>query len=131
MSEDQNVELVRRLAERWNAGDRDAVWAMFHDDAITESSPAWFDTPKRQSLSEMQRSIGDFASSFDDLRVEVIDIRGYGERVLARGAWTARGATSGVATRHEFWVVYTIEDGKVRRTRWFNEEADALAAVAA
>jgi ketosteroid isomerase-like protein len=78
----------------------------------------------------MQESIGDFAKSFDDLRVEEVDVRGFGDRVLARGAWAARGATSGVATRHEFWVVYTFEDGKVRHVRWFNDEQSALAALA-
>jgi ketosteroid isomerase-like protein len=80
-------------------------------DAIRKQHQGWFD-------------------SYPDLRVEPVEIRRNGERVLVWAHFSGHGADSGAAMDMELAHVLTIdEEGRTRRLEEFFDRGEALRAV--
>ena len=70
--------------------------------------------------------------ALEDQRIEPIEFRINGNRVLVRQRTLARGAGSGIELDLENWAVWTLDDdGLAMRVESFlvHEESDALAAA--
>jgi ketosteroid isomerase-like protein len=50
-------------------------------------------------------------------------------RVLVRGDWRGRGATSAIESTSEWSIVWTIRDRQITRIAWFSDHNEALEAV--
>jgi ketosteroid isomerase-like protein len=130
MSEERNLEVARRVAEGWNAGDLDAVLALFHDDTVSTSGPDWPD-PGWHDKDQLSRYIDDWRSTWQSVQLELQSLEAFGDKVLARGAWMSRGRVSGVAGELPFSLVFTLRDGKIAQLEWFTDHDDAVAAARA
>ena len=70
--------------------------------------------------------------ALEDQRIEPLEFRTNGNRVLVRQHNLARGATSGIELDFEAWAVWTLDDdGLVTRVEGFlpHQESDALEAA--
>jgi ketosteroid isomerase-like protein len=126
----ENVEIVRRLFERWAVGD--LTGDCFDRDL--EYSRIGAETPGLEGRwlgrDEMAASMRDYLRAFSDLRIEAERIVDLSEdRVLVLSRHTARGKQSGVPIEHEIGDLLTLRDGKIVRFDSYWNRAQALEAA--
>jgi uncharacterized protein len=74
------------------------------------------------------------ASVFEGWEESVFDIERVielGDDVVALGRLRTRGRTTGIESNAAHGEIWSFEDGKVARMRWFNTHAETLAAAGA
>ena len=126
MSE-ENVEIARRAIGAWNAGDMDALHALYGPDAVYVTPPDWIGGPwvGRDAVIEQFRELRDVwpdDSSFGD--PEFWD---GGDRVVVQIPFHT--ATRGLALSTDVAWVYTIHDGSITRLEFFHSTQEALEAT--
>jgi ketosteroid isomerase-like protein len=129
MSEHRNVEVVRRLAERWNAGDSAGVHKLYADEIVMVTAPEWPDTGPFVGKEAVERSTQEWRSAWDTVEVDLERLEGVGDLVVAVGAWDSRGLASGASGRLPFGILFTVRDGLVARLEWFMDPGQARAAA--
>jgi ketosteroid isomerase-like protein len=126
----ENVEIVRRVYERWGSGD---LTADFFDPDVAYSRIG-AETPDMEGrwfgLDEMRGAMRDYLRPMSDLRIEaerIIDLGG--DRGLVLSRQTARGKQSGVPIDHQLGDLFVLRDGKILRYDSYWSRADVLEAV--
>jgi ketosteroid isomerase-like protein len=132
MSE-ENVEVVRQLADAVTRGDPDAFLALCSPDVDWEENTVVFPGLRRRyrGLTELREWFDDaFGELWQEFRIEVEEaVDAPDGRVLAGGRLVGRGRASGVETElRGYWVLW-LEDGKVVRRQVFLDRAEALEAA--
>ena len=127
---EENVEIVRRLYERWATGD--FTPDVFDPDV--EFSRIGAQTPDMEGrwvgLDEFWKAVREYLQPLSDLRIEaerIIDLSG--DRVLVLSRQTARGKQSGVPMETQLADLFTLRDGKIVRYDSYWNRAEALEAV--
>lgn len=131
MSE-ENVEAIRRAADAYNRGDVDAV--------VQELDPEVEWHPLLQVLLGGEATVyrgheavpeiyRDIDEAFTEARVELSEVRDFGERVVAIGHLRGRGRESGATTETAIAWVVDFKDGKAIRIREYLDPNDALKAA--
>ena len=125
----ENVELVRRAYERWNAGD--FGWA-------TENLAPEFEylaadvvgiTGHFRGAEGFLRFLEQFWEGFDEAHAEPEEFIEAGDSVLAVINFRGRGKQSGAEVNMEFFQLWTFRDGKVTRGQGFFDREEALEAA--
>ena len=121
MSE-ENVELIRRIYARWDAGEsaRDLI-----DPDMEYVNPSY------AVESGVKRGRGTLAAIRDvypDFRFEPEDYRDVGEEIVVIGMATGTAA-SGVRAQWRQGYVWTVRAGRAVRFQWFSDPAEALQAA--
>jgi ketosteroid isomerase-like protein len=124
---DENVGLVRRAYETFNGRDLDAFLELM--DPEIEFAPyerALEGGGAYQGHSGVRRWWEDSFGALPDLRVEVEEIRSFGDLTLTRGRLTGHGAESGAVFERVMWHLVRWQDG--RQVWWsaFDSEQQAL-----
>jgi ketosteroid isomerase-like protein len=125
--EEDLIERLRRVYERFNAEDFDAAIEMAHPDIV-------FARPGGQSEVRGVDALRAWMEpdAFESQVVEPEAFEADGNRVLVRQRTTARGAGSGIEMEIESWTLWTFDDdGKATRMQFFlpNEEDEARRAL--
>jgi SnoaL-like domain len=141
MSE-ENIEVVRRAYEVWNAfasGDltREALAGIAAEFFDPEVEFEWHggqfmpDTPQQvRGLPALAGFWEQMLSSYDDLRLALLEcIESPNDRVFALVRQTGRGRESGVPIEAHLFQVITIQDGVMQKLEIFRHGADALEAA--
>jgi ketosteroid isomerase-like protein len=119
----ENVEILRKLQNDWNRGERDLAGA-YHPDveflprrAATEGG--------YYGLSGIEAFIADTSEVFDkyEMNFEFTDL---GERVLAFGTIHVRAKGSGVETDIQTGGLFEFRDGRIVRWEDFGSKARPL-----
>jgi ketosteroid isomerase-like protein len=133
MSE-ENVERVRDAVVAYNRGDLDAFldeyWTDDIDYRAVEGAPD--DHGPIHGKAEMRAYMQDWFDTFDDLKVEPLEVIDAGQdQAVAVVRFGGRAKLSGVEADLTFAVVYTLRDGKVARGReyWTKEQALEVAGL--
>jgi ketosteroid isomerase-like protein len=128
MSE-ENVEIVRRGFEAWNAGDMASVRKTYDPDAVMRYPPG-FPEPGpffgRDAIMGQFERLRDALSDRDSLHF-VSDFLDAGDRVVIRFAW--RGEGFGPAMNLEMSVIYTLRRGRIIEAEFFRGHDAALEAA--
>jgi ketosteroid isomerase-like protein len=124
----ENVEIVRRSFEAWNAGDMGPVGESYDPHVVVRWAEGWPEGLEpimgREALMrqwEQQRE------TFDGDTLELIEIVDLGDRVVVRFIWHAVG--SGPHLSIEATSVSTVRGGKTILLEYFWDHEDALKAV--
>jgi ketosteroid isomerase-like protein len=119
----ENVESFKRGIEAWNRNDFDAWIGQFAPEVEWSALMEVFrgHAGARQAWESFKSDVG--------LTVQFDDIRDLGESVLALGATTGTGRTTGLNIGGELAQLLTFRDGKVVRICDFRSHAEALEAV--
>jgi uncharacterized protein len=128
MSE-ENVQIVRELAEAWNRGDVEAFLATFASDCEVIFPPDVPEPGPFHGQAELRGWIDGFLAAWDHHHADVVDPTSAGDEVVVALHMTGRGKGSGIAMDETDWHVFTIQDGKVARWRNFNDRDEALEAA--
>jgi ketosteroid isomerase-like protein len=123
----QNVHLVVRTIERWNAGEM-VVPAAFDPDV------EWL--PRRAATEGAYRGIegmesfaADTREAFETFQLHLEEVLDLGERVLACGTIRFRAKQSGLETEIPFGGLVEFRDGKIARWEDFGSREAALEAA--
>ena len=129
MTEQQNLDIVRRGYEAFGRGDLDALLSLF-DENIEWTTPG----PSSLPTSGTRRGHGQVAAFFQSLN-EVFEIQRFepqhfvaqGDRVVVLGTDTSRIRATGATIDGHWAHSFLLRDGKVAV---FHEYMDTAAAVA-
>jgi limonene-1,2-epoxide hydrolase len=128
MSE-QNVALIRRLVDEWNAGEPIVSSEFFHPEVEFLPMRSNVEGPYR-GLAGIDAFIADTLEVFEtfEQHPEYADL---GDRVLAWGTIHVRAKGSGIETDIETGGLFDFRDGKIVRWQDFGSKAAALKAAEA
>jgi hypothetical protein len=99
------IDALRRVHEAFNRGDFDAAVAFAHPEI--EFVPVGGQASLRGA--EALRAWAE-PDAFEEQRVEPLDFKVAGKKVLVRQHVQARGAGSGINLDLEMWTVWTFDD---------------------
>jgi hypothetical protein len=141
MSE-ENVEVIRKALDVWNAFMRGELSA---EAAVEATSPfvdpqaeqIWHgerqlpDQPQRlRGMPEVLRFWEEMTAAWIEMEIEPLEfIDGQDGRVVTPCRQSARGRESGVPIVFHSFLVWTIQQGRVRSLELFRHRADALEAA--
>ena len=121
------IEALRRTYEAFNRGDFDTAVEFAHPEV--EFVPVGGQASLRGAAAVRAWMEPD---AFEEQRIEPLDFRVEGDKVLARQHTQARGVGSGINLDQEIWTVWTFDDDLlVTRMESFlpHQEAEALEAA--
>jgi ketosteroid isomerase-like protein len=127
----EDVEIVRRLYERWARGD------FSHADCFdpqVEHSRIGSETPdmegRWQGLDRFSAAFLEYLRAFSDLRINAERIIDLGDgRVLGLVRHTATGKLSGAPIEHELGDLFALREGRIVRYDSYWDRFEALAAA--
>jgi ketosteroid isomerase-like protein len=127
MTDEEMIAALRRFHDAFNRRDVEAVVQLVRPDVELVR-------PGGQSSVKGVAALREWLEpdAFEEQRVEPLDFRVKGDKVLVREHVTGRGAGSGIEVDVVGWFVWTLDDhGLVKETQVFlpHEEAEALEAA--
>ena len=127
----ENVEIVRRAFDAYNAGDLDAMLRFYASDIEVLPDPAIFpESAPLHGVGEFRAWVEQIDAAWANPRYairEAIDVGS--DCVLVRGDWGGVGATSGAEMYSSISGIFSVCDGKISRTEYIFDHAAALKAA--
>jgi ketosteroid isomerase-like protein len=122
-----NLELIRRGYEAWNRGDIDSVLALFDADIEWRGYTHLPESGTLHGRDEVRAWLERFLYAWQELDIELVDLRGARDRVVALVSFRALGKGSGVQVEGGVDAhVWTIRDGKAVAVTLYQGTHDAL-----
>jgi ketosteroid isomerase-like protein len=129
----ENVEVVRRMLERWNAGDLPGMLQCWDQDATWVSEPfrALEGGPRTyHGHGGLRRFAAEVLEGFADMgRIGRTRFREVGDAVLVLGDYLAKPNAGGPEVSTPWAWLFEVRDKKIARGRDFLEQREALEAV--
>ena len=110
-----------------NSGDLDGFLALTADDVEFTSLVAEAEGTTFRGYEGVRQWWETVRGAFEDVRWEVLDVQGTGERGVAKFRLT--GTLGGVPLEQLMWNAVRFRDGKLRWWAFFRSEREALEAV--
>ena len=125
----ENVEIVRRLNELFNAGDWDAALELFRPDLeFRDLQPAPDIPAAGQGLAGLTFLLNHWKEAYEDLGAEALQYIDADPWVIVESRWHGRGRSSGVTVDVRLASASKLADGKiVTYVVGFPDAATALA----
>jgi ketosteroid isomerase-like protein len=133
MSEQQNLEIIRRGYEAFGHGDIETLLSLF-DEQIEWITPGPSDLSTagrrtgRQQVAEFFTTINDL---FEILRFEPKDFIAQGDRVVVLGEESSRVRATGKVLDGQWAHTFTVQNGKVVRFQEYLDTAETVAELRA
>jgi ketosteroid isomerase-like protein len=129
MSE-SSLDIVRQVAERWNAGDFEGMFELYHDDLVVVTGEHWPEANvTMEGKDAFRESTRDWLSVWESIEIETDQVEEYGDRVVANGHWRSTGRVSGLEGTMPIHMVLTVRDGRIARLEWYPDHERAVAAA--
>ena len=125
----ENVEAVLAAYARFNAGDKQPSLDNWHEDAEYVASSEDPDSDTHRGIEAIRQQVARWVEAYPDLRVEPLETRSNGDKVLAWVRFIGHGAASGLPIDMELAHVCTVRNGKTVRLVEYNDRTEALEAV--
>jgi ketosteroid isomerase-like protein len=124
----ENVEIIRRLFEVWNAADLDAFRDLYDPEVIVRTVEDWPEPGPYVGRDAAMRFHEQLRDTWDaNTLVPISDFIDAGDRVAVRYIWS--GAGHGPDLNMEVTLVFTIRKGKIALQEFFWNHAEALEAA--
>jgi ketosteroid isomerase-like protein len=125
----ENVEVVTRLVEAWNAADVEAILVLFHVECEVVFPPEVPEPGPFRGHAELRGWIEGFLAAWESHRAEVVEVTVEDGVVLAMLHLTGRGSESGIEMDETDAHLFAFRDGKVISWRNFADRTEALEAA--
>jgi ketosteroid isomerase-like protein len=126
----ENERRVREGLASMERGDVEPIVAQAHPDVEFVNPPYALEPGTRRGIEGVRIALRNMLDAFEELRFDTEQVIDLADRVVALGMWTARGRGSRYRFDPQpFAFLVTFRDGQMIRYEWFNEHAEALAAV--
>jgi ketosteroid isomerase-like protein len=124
----ENVELVRRLYDAYEAGDFEAAFelidpAVEFDGTVRPEGKVW------QGHEGIADALRTWTGTWESWRLDIEEIIDADPHVVALEKQSGRGKGSGLRWAEETATLFTLRDGKVVRMVWFTNRDAALEAA--
>jgi ketosteroid isomerase-like protein len=134
-ADENGVARVRESYEAWNDGGLDAVARdHWHPDIELQVPPGWeviLGTPHASGREQVVEVYRNATAAIQDSRAELIDVEQVGDEFVCTMRFRGRGEPSGVDVESlQMFQVLRLEDGLVRRIRFFGDVESARSAAA-
>jgi ketosteroid isomerase-like protein len=121
----ENVEVVRRAHEVWNAGDMDALRELYDPGIIWRGPEGWPEPGPYAGREAVMRQVNQMRDTWDTDSFQLIsDFIDVGDRVALRFIW--EGAGHGPESNIEATGLYTVRKGRIVAIEFFWDHAEAL-----
>lgn len=124
-----DVEILRRAFETWNAGEIDQLVEMLDPDFEFLPLRSQLDGAAYRGPEGMRQFAEDVAEEWEYLRIISEEFREVGEQILMLGRFDARGRGSGMDIQFPCGWVARLTDGKLAYLRTYSDPQEALVAV--
>ena len=126
------METLRRALAAFNEGDKD-YWIEVCDPDIENFPPKdWPENAPINGASSIWDFYGEAINAWEGAEFrwgEFVDPGPPSDKIVANQRAELRGKTSGAEVLWSYWVVFTFRDGRVLRSKWFADRAEALEAA--
>jgi len=123
----ENVDIVRRSTEAWNAGDMDAWSELVAPNVIWRVMPDWPEQGPFIGRDAVLRQVQQLRAIWDSDTIIPLSEVVAGDHVVLRLIW--RGVGSGPESNMEMSCIYTVREGMIVGFDYFWNHVDALTAV--
>ena len=121
----ENVEVIRRAFEVWNAGEMDSFRELCDPGVIWRAPEGWPEPGPYAGREAVMRELEQLRETWDTDSFELIsDYIEVGDRVAVRFVW--RGAGYGPESNIEATGLYTVRKGRIVAIELFWDHAEAL-----
>jgi ketosteroid isomerase-like protein len=124
----ENVELVRRYWEAWEAGDLSAALEFLSEDLVTHQDLG-VETNTAHGKEGFLAMAAEWNEGFAEWTITAEEFLDAGDRILVRNHHTGRGEASKAAVEAEYWFIYTVRDGEIAQLDLHVSRSKALEAV--
>jgi ketosteroid isomerase-like protein len=128
----ENVEAFERGLEAGNRGDVDTLLEVLDPDVAWHSALHALlggETTVYRGHDGIREMLRDLYDAFDEIRIEISEIRDLGDRVVAIGRTRARGKASGAEVNTLIGFVTDFRNGKAISVRGYLDPKEALEAA--
>ena len=125
----ENVEIVRRIYDRWAVGDPRAGADDLDEHVVfvvRNDFPEFGVFHGPDGIGQYLRRL---LEQWERITLEAEDLRAVGDTVLAGVVQHAKGRVSGIEGDDHFFMLFTFRGGKIVRIETVRHEADALEAA--
>jgi ketosteroid isomerase-like protein len=123
MSEERNLEQIRRMGDLWNEGRFEEMFELYDDDVEVITDPSWPE-PSTRGKEAALRGSDDWREAWERITIDPQHVEANGDKVFVEGVWETEGAQSGIGGTIPFGMVLTLRDGLVIRQEWFMDPAE-------
>jgi ketosteroid isomerase-like protein len=124
----ENVEIVRRAYQAWNAGDLTALRDLYDPDVVMHHVEGWPEPGPSLGRDAVLREIEQLREAWEGDTLEpVTDFIAAPDRVIVRDLW--HGTGRGPDADMEFARVFTLREKKIVCIEIFWDHAEALEAA--
>ncbi|HEX2233317.1 MAG TPA: nuclear transport factor 2 family protein [Thermoleophilaceae bacterium] len=127
--EQHNLQMAARLGELWNSGRHDELLDLYHDDVVMTAAANWIDPGPWVGKEQVNQNQQEWASAWQEIEMAVDRVEAAGDKVVFLGTWHSRGAASGIGSTTPVAIVFTFDEGLIRRLDFFEDAEQALRAA--
>jgi ketosteroid isomerase-like protein len=124
----QNVEIVRAALEAFEHGDLEGALEFAHIDLV--STRVHPDGSVFHGREGFRRLLAEWLEDFSEWSFRNEEYIDAGDRVIVKQRQWGRGAVSGAPVEADWWMAYTLADGKITRLDIYTNEVEAREATA-
>ena len=121
--------VARELWVAWERGDLDEMFELIHPEIVSRQFPEQVDVSDYHGHDGVREVMTDWIGTWDDWKIELLDVREFGDAVVLSLHQSGRGKGSGAAMEGDVWFVWHVRAGRVVRWQMFQSEGEALAAA--
>ena len=89
---EEALDIVRRSAECWNAGDFEGMFELYADDLVVVTGEHWLEANvTTEGKDAFRESTRDWLSVWESIEMETDHVEAHGDRVVAGGHWRSKG----------------------------------------
>jgi ketosteroid isomerase-like protein len=124
-----SLSIVRAIHEALARGESPADIDLLDPEIEYVNPPGAVEPGTRAGIAAYEDALRSIEDAFEDVRIEIRDMKVVGEQVVVLATYRARGRSSGAQRENEDGYIWTIRDGRAIRFQWFNDPAEALRAA--
>ena len=121
----ENVELVQAVFEHTAAGDFELFFDLLTQDFVLVTSPEIPDAGTYEG-ADARRWLRTWIDSFEDLTVRAVEVHDVGDEVVVGFVQAGRPPGSEAPIEGRWWGTFTLRDGAIAATRFFNVRSQAF-----
>jgi ketosteroid isomerase-like protein len=125
----EDIDLIRRMFEAFNAGDVEGMVALTHPDAEVYPMRAQLEGRAYRGHEGIREMIADITEDWDDLEMVTQKFVEGDDATAVTGRLRGRGKASGVDVDVPMGWVWRVRDHRAIYAKAYSEEADALRAA--
>ena|SRR6476659_1477290 len=125
----ENIEVVRQLYAAWRERGFCVVPELMDPDVEFVNPPYAVEPGTRRGYDEFAVAAEAVTTVYGAYEVSPLEVHDHGDQVVVRAHVATRSLGNSVPIEAERGYLFDVRNGRVTRFAWFNDPAEALAAM--